>query len=126
MDEICLVIIVFDGDPSIPSIIPLDGILWQSIPVRDLHIEDDLRCDIGLTFQKIDGVSSFIRLPRQMSLDIIAECGLSKIHNSLVACEKLRRVVLCRSYRKHVFTNYGKAMTYACVGPQPSRNSNIV
>ena len=61
-----------------------------------------------------------------MSLDIIGECGLSKIHNSLVACEKLRRVALCRSDWKRVFTDYGKPFTYACVGPQPSRNSNVV
>jgi hypothetical protein len=72
-NEIDLEVIVFEGDPSTPSIIPPDRIIWRSIPVRDLHIEDELRCDIGLTFRKIGGVSSFIRLPRQMSLDIIAE-----------------------------------------------------
>jgi hypothetical protein len=79
-----------------------------------------------LTFRQTDGVSSFIRLPRQMSLDIIGECGLTKIHNSLVACENLRRVALSRSDRKRVFTDYGKPVTHACVGPQPSRNSNVV
>ena len=28
--------------------------------------------------------------------------------------------------RKRVFTDYGKQVTYACVGPQPSRISNTV
>jgi hypothetical protein len=35
-------------------------------------------------------------------------------------------VTLSRSDRKRVFTNYGKDITYVCVGPQPSRNSNTV
>jgi len=126
-DQIDQDIIVFDGgDPLTPPIRPPDDIIWRSIPVRELHIEDEIRCDIGLTFRQTDGVSSFIRLPRQMSLDIIGECGLTKIHNSLLACENLRRVALSRSDRKRVFTDYGKPVTYACVGPQPSRNSNIV
>ena len=81
-------IVVFDGgDPLTPPIRPPDDIIWRSIPVRELHIEDEIRCDIGLIFRQTDGVSSFIRLPRQMSLDIIGECGLTKIHNSLLACE---------------------------------------
>ena len=126
-DEIDQDIIVFDGgDHSTPPIRPPDDIIWRSIPVRQLHIEDEIRCDVGLTFRQTDGVSSCIRLPRQMSLDIIGECGLTKIHNSLLACEKLRRVALTRSDRKRVFTDYGKPVTYACVGPQPSRNSNVV
>ena len=125
--EIDSEIVVFDGgDPSTPSIRPPDGVKWRSIPVTHLHIEDDLRCDIGLTYRQIDGSSAFVRMPRQMSLNIIAECGLLKIHNSLLACEKLRHVALRRSDRKRVFTDYGKPVTYACVGPQPSRNSNVV
>jgi hypothetical protein len=60
-------IIVFDGgDPSTPPIRPPDDIIWPSVPVRELHIEDEIRCDIGLTFRHTDEVSSFIRLPRQM------------------------------------------------------------
>jgi hypothetical protein len=40
--------------------------------------------------------------------------------------EKLRCVTQSRSDRKRVFTNYGKHITYMCVGPQPSRNSNTI
>jgi hypothetical protein len=35
-------------------------------------------------------------------------------------------VTLSRSDRRGVFTDYGKDVTYACDGPQPSRNSNTV
>ncbi len=48
---------------------------------------------------------------------------LKKITNSLQDCEKLRRTALCRGDAKRVFTDYGKHPTYACIGPQPSRNS---
>ena len=38
----------------------------------------------------------------------------------------LRRTALCRGDASRVFTDYGKRVTYACVGPQPSRNSKTV
>ena len=127
INEIDSEIIVFDGgNESTPPIRPPDDIRWRSIPIRHLHIEDELRGNIGLSFQKIEGVSPFIRLPRQISLDIIAECGLSRIYEAMQECEKLRRVALSRSDRKRVFTDFGKEVTYACVGPQPSRNSKTV
>ena len=120
-------IIVFDGgDNCTPPIRPPDGVTWRSIPVRDLHIEDEVRGDIGLSFPRIHGTSPFIRLPRDVSLAIIAECGLPIIYSALEACEKLRKVALSRSDKKRVFTDYGKEVTYACVGPQPSRNSQTV
>jgi hypothetical protein len=52
-----------------------------------------------------------------MSLDIIAEVGLEKITNSLTACEKLRSIALGHGDAKRVFTDYGKRLSYACVGP---------
>jgi hypothetical protein len=58
-----------------------------------------------------------------MSLQINSECGLSTIYDALHECEKLRRVAVSCSDQKRVFTDYGKPVTYACVGPQPSRNS---
>jgi hypothetical protein len=120
-------IIVFDGGgDSTPPIQPPDGFARRSIPVSDLHIEDEVRGDIGLTFPIIDGTSPFIRLPPAMPLQIISECGLSTIYDALHECEKLRRVAISRSDQKRVFTDYGKPVTYACVGPQPSRNSNTV
>jgi hypothetical protein len=120
-------IIVFDGgDDSTPPIRPPDGIKWRSIHVRQLYIPDVTDHQFGLSFPKINGASPFILLPRKVSLDIISACGLSTIYGSLHECEKLRRVSLSRSDRKRVFTDYGKQVTYACVGPQPSRNSNTV
>jgi hypothetical protein len=56
-DEIDQDIIVFDGgDPSTPPIRPPDDIIWRSVPVRELHIEDKIRCDVGLTFRQTDKV----------------------------------------------------------------------
>lgn len=126
-NEIDADIIVFDGGNSTsPPIKPPDDVIWRSISVNDLHVEDDTRLNIGLTYCKVIDIRPFIRMPRQMSLDIIAEVGLQKITNSLQQCEKLRRTALGRGDSKRVFTDYGKTLTYACVGPQPSRNSRTV
>jgi hypothetical protein len=66
-------IMVFDeGDHLSPPIRPPDGIEWQSIPVQDLHIEDEISGNIGLTFPRINGTSPFIRLPHATLLDIIS------------------------------------------------------
>ena len=125
--EIDSEIIVFDGgDSTTLSIKPPDGVLWRSISVHQLHVDDETQPTLGLTYPKILGVHPFIRMPRQMSLDIIGEVGLEKITNSLTACEKLRRTALGRGDAKRVFTDYGKRLSYACVGPQPSRNSQTV
>ncbi len=51
---------------------------------------------------------------------------LEKITNSLQACEKLRRTALGCGDAKRVLTDYGKRLSYPCVGPQPSRNSKTV
>jgi hypothetical protein len=122
------VIVVDGGCEMSPPIRPPHGIWcrWRSIPVRDLHIEDELSGDIGISFPRIDGTSPFIRLPCQVSLEIISCVGLPAIYDALSHCEKLRRVALSYSERKRVFTDFGKQATYACVGPQPSRNSNLV
>ncbi len=120
-------IIVFDGGDS--TTLPIkspDGVLWRSISVHLLHVEDETKPTIGLTYPKILGVHPFIRMPRQMSWEIIEEVGLEKITNSLRACEKLRRTALGRGDAKPVFTDYGKRLSYTCVGPQPSRNSKTV
>jgi hypothetical protein len=125
--EIDAEIIVFDGgDSTTPRIKPPDDLLWRSISVHQLHVDDETQPTLGLTYPKILGVHPFIRLPRQMSLDIIGEVGLEKITNSLTACEKHRRTALGRGDAKRVFTDYGKRLSYACVGPQPSRNSQTV
>ena len=126
-NEIDAEIIVVDGGNSTsPPIKPLDDVLWRSISVNQLHVEDDIHPNIGLTYPKVIGIHPFIRMPRQMSLEIIAEVGLQKITNSLQKCENLCRTALGRGDAKRVFTDYGKPLTYACVGPQPSRNSKTV
>ncbi len=125
--EIDTDIVVFDGgNHSTPRIKPPDGIFWRSISVKQLHVEDETDPNIGLTHPMIDGVHPFIRMPRSMSLGILDECGLLKITKSLSACEKLRRRALTRGDAKRVFTDYGKVVHYACVGPQVSRNSKTV
>ena len=73
----------------------------------------------------MNGCLPFIRLPRATSLSIIGRCGMDKIHAALKACENLR-TPLRRSDKKRVFTDFGKTPTYACVGPQVSRNSQKV
>jgi hypothetical protein len=123
IDNINNDIIVFDGgNSSCPIITPPKRVTWRCHHVSDLHIKDDLRGDIGLTFRRIDGYLPFIHFPRNTSLAIICECGLSKVYNALQACENLRSP-LCRSNKKLVFTDYDKPPCYACVGPQLSRNS---
>lgn len=123
MDDINSNIIVFDGgNSSCPIITPPKRVTWRRHHVSDLHIKDDLRGDIGLTYRRIDGCLPFIRLPRNTSLAIISACGLVKVYNALQACENLRSP-LCRSNKKRVFTDFGKPPCYACVGPQVSRNS---
>ena len=125
--EIDSKIIVVDGGGGMsPPIHPPHGIKRCSLPVRDLHTEDELCGDIGLSFPRIDGTSPFICLPCQVSLDIISHVGLPAIYDALDHCKKLRRLALCRSDGKRVFTDNGKQVTYACVGPQPSRISNTI
>ena len=114
------VVVVDGGCEMSPPIQPPHGIRWHSIPVRDLHIEDELSGDVGLSFPRIDGTSPFIRLPHRVSLEIISHVGLPSIYDALSHCKKLRPVALSRSDRKRVFTDYGKHVTYACIGPQPS------
>jgi hypothetical protein len=72
---------------------PPHGIRWCPIPVRDLHIEDELCGHIGLSFPRIDGTSPFIRLPRQVSLEILSHVGLPAIYDALS-----HLVDVCRSY----------------------------
>jgi hypothetical protein len=121
-------IIVFDGgDSNTPPIKPPDGVQWQLLSVRMLHIPHHNEPNIGLTAPRMDDdISAFIRLPRKVSLDIIGEFDLDQILTSLTACENLRKTALSRGDAKRVFTDYGKHVSYACVGPQPSRNSKNI
>ncbi len=76
-------VIVFDGGNSnTPPMRSPNGIQWRSISVRELCTKDKTRGDKGLTFPRIEGTSSFIRMPCAMSLDIIGECELPKIYKA--------------------------------------------
>ncbi len=126
-EEINAEITVFDsGNSTSPPIKPPDGVLWHSISVHLLHVKDETLPNIGLTYPKILGVHPFVRMPRQISLAIIAEVGLKIIINSLQAREKLRHMALGCGDAKCVFTDYGKRLSYTCVGPQPSRNFKTI
>jgi len=106
-EEIDSEIVVFDGgDTNSPPIKPPDGVIWRSIPVKLLYLEDETFPSIGLTYPMINGVHPFIRLPRSMSLSIINQCDINKITKSLVACENLRSTALSRGDAKRVFTDY--------------------
>jgi len=104
-----------------PPIRPPHGIKWCSIPVLDLHIEDELCGDIGLFSQELMGLHpSFVCLIKFHLISYLMS------DYALNHCKKLRRLALCQSDGKRVFTDYGKQVTYTCVGPQPSRISNTI
>jgi hypothetical protein len=67
-------IIVFDGGVIDNSPIkPPNGVVWQSIPIcvgKHVHICDEVDSNRGLTFQHVDNVLPFIRLPRAISLNL--------------------------------------------------------
>ena len=55
--EIDAEIIVFDGgDSTTLPIKPPDGVLWRSISVHQLHVDDETEPTLGLTYPKILGV----------------------------------------------------------------------
>jgi hypothetical protein len=96
-------IIVFDGGAvDNPLITPLDSVVWGGIPVSEgkyVHISDEVYPHCGLTFQQIDNVLPFIRLPQAQSLNILSHTGHQPIIKALNACEKLQITSLVRSDR---------------------------
>jgi len=128
--EIDKEIIVFDGGNNAnPPLRPPDGLIWRCISIAagtHLHVDDETNPHRGLTFSRLSNSLPFIRMPRSMALNIISNCQMKKIYNALEACEKMRKVSLVRSDRNRVFGDYGKAVTYTCVGVQVSRNSRHV
>ena len=112
------------GEMSTP-IWPPPGIQWRSIPDQIFYVEDKLSGDIGLSFPRIGGTSPFIHLPCWVSLEIISHIGLPAIYDALSHCENWD-VLLCVEVTVSVFTDYGKQVTYLCVGPQPSRISSTI
>ena len=128
--EINKEIIVFDGGIlDNPPTRPPDGVIWRCIPIREgnyVHICDEVDPHRGLTFQRVENVLPFIRLPRALSLNIISKTGHHSIIKSLQALEKLKRISLVRSNRKRIFGDYGTKVMYTCAGVQVSRRSRMV
>ncbi len=86
-------------------------------------VQDKVDPLCGLTFTRVDGVRPFIRLPRQMSLNILRQNGMEKIFSALEECSKMKRTSLERSDRKRIFGDYGEQVMAICAGVQVSRNS---
>ena len=64
INEIDSEIIVFDGgNESTPPIRPPDDIRWRSIPIRHLHIEDELRGRIQGQKNKYNRIRRDFRRP---------------------------------------------------------------
>jgi hypothetical protein len=107
---------------------------WHCIRINDIipnthpviTILDNPDPNIGLTYQRIDDVLPFIRLPRSQALSIIGDSCLENIMIALEACERLRRTSLVRSDRKRIFGDNGQPVWYTCAGVQVSRNSREV
>ena len=83
-------IIVFDGGAiDNPPIKPPDGVVWRCIPIcvgTHVHICDEVDPYRGLTFQHVDNVLPFIRLPRA--------CLMTYFHKSvIIPSSKLSRHV---------------------------------
>jgi hypothetical protein len=123
--EIDKEIIVFDGGANDnPPIRPLDDIVWQRIPVSEgkyVHISDEVDPHRLLTFQWLDNVLPFIRLPQAQSMNILFHTDHQAIIKALNACEKLKRTSPVRSDRKRIFGDYGTKVMYTCAGVQVSR-----
>lgn len=107
-------IIVFDGgNLSSPPITPPETVQWRRHHISDLHIQDDLNGDIGLTFRRIDGCLPFIRLPEILhltSLEVVdllkytRHFKLAKIYGLLlvVATRNVYLLILARPPGMHV------------------------
>jgi len=62
-----------------------------------IYVQDKVDPLRGLTFTNVDGVRPFIRLPRQMSLNILRQNGMEKIFSALEECLKMKRTSLVSS-----------------------------
>ncbi len=110
------------------TILLLDHLMawFESIPICEgnyVHICNEVDPHCGLTFQRVENVLPFIRLPRALSLKIILKTGHHSIIKSLQALEKHKRISLVRSDQKRIFGDYGTKVMYTWAGVQVSRRS---
>jgi hypothetical protein len=123
------IVVVDGGDLDNPSIWPPDGVTWRPISAMNgehIFLQDKVDPLCGLTFTRVDGVRPFIRLPQQMSLNILRQNGIEKILSALEECSKMKRASLVRSDRKRIFGDYGEQVMATCAGVQVSKNSREV
>lgn len=122
------IVVVDGGVVNNPPIRPPDGVNWRRLPVNDnthLHIQDEFDPHLGLTLRD-NGCSTFIRMPRQQSLDIFGKFSMEEIILALEECEKLTPTSLQRGDNKRVFGDYETPLKYTSAGVQVSRNSREV
>jgi hypothetical protein len=82
----------------------------------------------GNAVQDQPGVNSVIRLPRNQSLRILPQSGMSKIYDALVSCELLSRTPLLRGDARRIFGDgvLGGRPMYSSVGVQVSRFGGVL
>ena len=120
------IVVVDGGDVGNPPISPPDDVKWHCLSIHEgnhLHVQDETNPHLGLTSIRVGGCLPFIRMPRQQSLDLIRNVGMSDIVAALEACEELKPTPLKRGGGKQVFGDYGKRVQYTSAGVQVSRNS---
>ena len=123
------IVVVDGGDVGNPPISPPDDVKWHCLSIHEgnhLHVQDETNPHLGLTSIRVGGCLPFIRMPRQQSLDLIRNVGMSDIVAALEACEELKPTPLKRGGGKQVFGDYGKRVQYTSAGVQVSRNSSEV
>jgi len=106
-------ILVFDGGGiDNPPIRSPDGVVWQSIPICEgnyIHICDEVDPHCRLTFQWVDNVKPFIRLPRAQSLNTLPHNGHYSIIKAHHACKKLNSLTAIDPYWPAFLTSFVRA-----------------
>jgi hypothetical protein len=93
-DNIDKEIIVFDGGAiDKPPILPPDEVIWQRIPVcigKYILVQDEVDPYCGLTFQQIDSVLPFIRIPELNHLTYCLILGIKQLSMLQMPVKRLR------------------------------------
>ena len=121
IEEIKERIVVCDGgNTDNDGMQPLEkDIYCLKIRNGDLWVADTLNASTGLHYiSTSESYSTFIRLPRNESLQILSDSR--PLCNAMRICALTQRVSLSRGKQRHVYLN--GTNKYCCVGAQPGRN----